>query len=54
MDYSRPLVTQTIDGAEVRHRDMIDGYINEDGLVSRFYVYTAQVPVPASEETSEE
>ncbi len=48
------LVTQTIDGVEVKHRDMIDGYINEDGLVNMFYVYTAQVPVPATEEASEE
>ena len=48
------LVTQTIDGVEVKHRDMIDGYINDDGLVSRFYVYTAQVPAPATEEASEE
>ena len=47
-------VTQTIDGAEVKHRDMIDGYINEDGLVRAFYVYNAQFPVPVSEETSEE
>ena len=48
------LVTQTIDGTEVKHRDMIDGYINEDGLVRAFYVYTAQVPAPATEEASEE
>ena len=48
------VVTQTIDGAEVKHRDMIDGYINEDGLVSMFFVYRSEMPVPVSEETSEE
>ena len=47
------VVTQTIDGAEVKHRDMIDGYINEDGLVSMFFVYRSEMPVPVSEETSE-
>ena len=48
------VVTQTIDGAEVKHRDMIDGYINEDGLVSMFFVYRSEMPVPVSEEASEE
>ena len=48
------LVTQTIDGVEVKHRDMIDGYINEDGLVNMFYVYKSEIPAPVSEEASEE
>ena len=48
------VVTQTLDGVEVKHRDMIDGYINEDGLVSMFFVYRSEMPVPVSEETSEE
>ena len=48
------LVTQTIDGVEVKHRDMIDGYINDDGLVSMFYVYKSEIPARVSEEASEE
>ena len=33
---------------------MIDGYINDDGLVSMFYVYKSEIPARVSEEASEE